>query len=144
MHAKPDLRVVLKWLIAGSGSVITDVILLRQMVKTRFSIRTGMCFILLCALCCALLFSSITTTIVVSGANHDPFMPQPSSGERVLIFVDKGSNQSFLFDAILVEPPVHGEMNHKYSVRIKFYQKIQSLPYANFWVESEPYIFTPL
>ena len=26
MHAKPDLRVVLKWLIARSGSVITDVI----------------------------------------------------------------------------------------------------------------------
>jgi hypothetical protein len=26
MHAKPDLRVVLEWMIAGSGSVITDVI----------------------------------------------------------------------------------------------------------------------
>ena len=26
MHAKPDLRVVLKWKIAGSGSVIADVI----------------------------------------------------------------------------------------------------------------------
>ena len=25
MHAKPDLRVFLKWMIAGSGSVITDV-----------------------------------------------------------------------------------------------------------------------
>ena len=25
MHAKPDLRVVLEWKIAGSGSVITDV-----------------------------------------------------------------------------------------------------------------------
>ena len=25
MHAKPDLRVVLKWMIAGSGSVITAV-----------------------------------------------------------------------------------------------------------------------
>ena len=24
MHAKPDLRVLLKWMIAGSGSVITD------------------------------------------------------------------------------------------------------------------------
>ena len=30
MHAKPDLRVVLKWKIAGSGSVIADVIRLRQ------------------------------------------------------------------------------------------------------------------
>ena len=29
MHAKPDLRVVLKWTIAGSGSVIADVILFR-------------------------------------------------------------------------------------------------------------------
>ena len=26
MHAKPDLRVFLEWTIAGSGSVITDVI----------------------------------------------------------------------------------------------------------------------
>jgi hypothetical protein len=26
MHAKPDLRVILKWKIAGSGSVIADVI----------------------------------------------------------------------------------------------------------------------
>ena len=26
MHAKPDLRVFLKWMIADSGSVITDVI----------------------------------------------------------------------------------------------------------------------
>ena len=31
MHAKPDLRVYLKWMIADSGSVITDVILLNQM-----------------------------------------------------------------------------------------------------------------
>ena len=29
MHAKPDLRVLLKWMIAGSGSVITDVIPLK-------------------------------------------------------------------------------------------------------------------
>ena len=29
MHAKPDLRVVLEWTIAGSGSVIADVILLQ-------------------------------------------------------------------------------------------------------------------
>ena len=29
MHAKPDLRVFLKWLIARSGSVITDVIQLQ-------------------------------------------------------------------------------------------------------------------
>ena len=26
MHAKPDLRVILEWMIAGSGSVIADVI----------------------------------------------------------------------------------------------------------------------
>ena len=33
MHAKPDLRVFLKWRIAGSGSVITDVI--RLNIKTQ-------------------------------------------------------------------------------------------------------------
>ena len=31
MHAKPDLRVFLKWMIYRSGSVITDVIWLQQM-----------------------------------------------------------------------------------------------------------------
>ena len=34
MHAKPDLRVVLKWMITGSGSVITDVIWLSSMKST--------------------------------------------------------------------------------------------------------------
>ena len=36
MHAKPDLRVFLKWMIAGSGSVITDVIQLGP--KCRYNI----------------------------------------------------------------------------------------------------------
>ena len=30
MHAKPDLRVFLKWMIAHSGSVITDVMSLKH------------------------------------------------------------------------------------------------------------------
>ena len=30
MHTKPDLRVVLEWVIARSGSVITDVIVLKR------------------------------------------------------------------------------------------------------------------
>ena len=33
MHAKPDLRVALKWMIAGSGSVITDVIWLMKVLR---------------------------------------------------------------------------------------------------------------
>ena len=39
MHAKPDLRVFLKWMIAGSGSVITDVIRLNanQLVAARMA-----------------------------------------------------------------------------------------------------------
>ena len=36
MHTKPDLRVNLKWMITGSGSVITDVIRLNKM---QFRIR---------------------------------------------------------------------------------------------------------
>ena len=32
MHAKPGLRVFLKWMIAGSGSVITDVIPLKDLL----------------------------------------------------------------------------------------------------------------
>ena len=34
MHAKPDLRVVLKWMVARSGSVITDVIPLKHNLWT--------------------------------------------------------------------------------------------------------------
>ena len=33
MHTNPDLRVLLKWMITRSGSVITDVMLLRQMIR---------------------------------------------------------------------------------------------------------------
>ena len=33
MHAKPDLRVFLEWMIAGSGSVITDVMLSKLMIR---------------------------------------------------------------------------------------------------------------
>ena len=35
MHAKPDLRVVLEWTIAGSGSVIADVIRLTHQRMTQ-------------------------------------------------------------------------------------------------------------
>ena len=34
MHAKPDLRVFLEWMIAGSGSVIVDVIQTRDSPMT--------------------------------------------------------------------------------------------------------------
>ena len=47
MHAKPDLRVFLKWMIAGSGSVITDVITPWQFTNTKAltknRTRTGDC-----------------------------------------------------------------------------------------------------
>ena len=38
MHAKPDLRVILKWMITGSGSVITDVIRLSLSLATTYAI----------------------------------------------------------------------------------------------------------
>ena len=37
MHAKPDLRVFLKWMIARSGSVITDVMSLKLDTELHFS-----------------------------------------------------------------------------------------------------------
>ena len=54
MHAKPDLRVVLKWMIAGSGSVIADVITLR-MVQMQFELRTLIEFVTACSVCLALI-----------------------------------------------------------------------------------------
>ena len=38
MHAKPDLRVVLKWVIAGSGPVIADVITLMKHLLSFFAL----------------------------------------------------------------------------------------------------------
>ena len=54
MHAKPDLRVFLKWMIAGSGSVITDVIRLGLQLM-RFPIRILILVIVASALVSALL-----------------------------------------------------------------------------------------
>ena len=55
MHAKPDLRVLLKWMITGSGSVITDVIRLNAnqvcMVRPQVSIRLALILLTLCAFC---------------------------------------------------------------------------------------------
>ena len=36
MHTKPDLRVFLKWMIVGSGSVITDVMSLNPTLSAAF------------------------------------------------------------------------------------------------------------
>ena len=41
MHAKPDLRVFLKWMIAGSGSVITDVMSPQLKTMTKFLATSG-------------------------------------------------------------------------------------------------------
>jgi hypothetical protein len=43
MHAKPDLRVFLKWMIAGSGSVIVDVIMLG--VRSNLRDKYEACFL---------------------------------------------------------------------------------------------------
>ena len=42
MHAKPDLRVFLKWMINRSGSVITDVILRNYRASAMFVKCKGM------------------------------------------------------------------------------------------------------
>ena len=53
MHAKPDLRVFLKWMIAGSGSVITDVITPKIMAKQITAI-VGILLLSVAWLCSAL------------------------------------------------------------------------------------------
>ena len=71
MHAKPDLRVVLKWMIAGSGSVIADVIhlgLLFVMAEDCFDFfikRTALSDALM-HLCAALNLSNVETTEIES------------------------------------------------------------------------------
>ena len=70
MHAKPDLRVVLKWMINRSGSVITDVIPLE--LVPHHQIKFGLPKLLACVAIASFLVALITSvqfsiaTIVVS------------------------------------------------------------------------------
>ena len=69
MHTKPDLRVFLKWVIAGSGSVITDVL---RLIDMRYSLL----FFLPLAICgCA--DSPEPATGAISDLN-----PQPESNAQ--------------------------------------------------------------
>ena len=70
MHAKPGLRVFLKWMIARSGSVITDVITPQenQLVgepRIRFSIRAAL--LVIAAICLLIACNRNGTTEVSSG-----------------------------------------------------------------------------
>ena len=68
MHAKPDLRVNLKWMIARSGSVITDVIWLKQMktLLSKFTLMLLICF----GGCTAENESASQTNTAVSGTDQ--------------------------------------------------------------------------
>ena len=71
MHAKPDLRVFLKWMIAGSGSVITDVILLKSIMAKpsfRFSIRTLLLLLTLSCVVIGLILVPVTVRVPISGS----------------------------------------------------------------------------
>ena len=57
MHAKPDLRVFLKWMINRSGSVITDVITLMK----QFSLTSVLCLI-----------ASVAAVLAMAVANFSP------------------------------------------------------------------------
>ena len=67
MHAKPDLRVVLKWMIAGSGSVIAAVI--SPMKLTRTSVLLLMSSLAFCALVAAWLMD-ITGEAKINGVSN--------------------------------------------------------------------------
>ena len=64
MHAKPDLRVFLKWMIAGSGSVITAVIHLNM----KFSIKDIAVWVAICGL--ALAFSLHVQNVQNQNSRH--------------------------------------------------------------------------
>ena len=77
MHAKPDLRVVLKWKIARSGSVITDVITLNKTQGTILDMYAPLVTIASLVFCLAgivllFLFSVEVFVAWYSGVQHEP------------------------------------------------------------------------
>ena len=68
MHAKPDLRVFLKWMIARSGSVITDVILLGGTMR-RFKLSlSSFLLIILCLMLLAIAIFERNRAIKIESA----------------------------------------------------------------------------
>ena len=92
LHAKPDLRVFLKWMIAGSGSVITDVITPKQMTETSISTQE------LNAFCDDIRGESDRAAVIIGAAKLDQMLHEliqqvllPSStGRDDLLDSDRG------------------------------------------------------
>ena len=63
MHAKPDLRVFLKWMIASSGSVITDVIQTEFMPRSQ-KLIAAIVFALLAHIVGACVFSTLQSGVI--------------------------------------------------------------------------------
>ena len=77
MHTKPDLRVFLKWMIARSGSVITDVITLNKTQGTILDMYAPLVTIASLVFCLAgivllFLFSVEVFVAWYSGVQHEP------------------------------------------------------------------------
>ena len=74
MHTKPDLRLFLKWMIAGSGSVITDVITLTIAGRLAvLEIKHNAC------------------KLTINGVEHElerPVISSATDGERVFVVFD--------------------------------------------------------
>ena len=86
MHAKPDLRVFLKWMIACSGSVITDVIRLQANgPQLKYSIRS--LFVLTVLIAAGLLLVRyISTPVYIQLLVHEGYsrgFNQISKGQEI-------------------------------------------------------------
>ncbi len=101
MHAKPDSRVVLKWMITRSGSVITDVrqSISSRTVMTRFSLRY--------------LSLTLTTLAICIAVNNIGRFDEWDKGEHYMV-MDKGFPFEFFHVYEMtpkdsIKPEVHEE-----------------------------------
>ena len=80
MHAKPDLRVFLKWMIAGSGSVIADVI---RLLRMKIGLNS---FLIGCSIC-GIIFAGIFYCVsFVIDLTTDEYIDISGKQARAMIF----------------------------------------------------------
>ena len=108
MRTKPDLRVVLKWMIYRSGSVITDVILIsmnfadyKQQIATASNELSLPEKIATCLSCCRRLAPAYTELVRCEGWGDDS--PFSQSRRESLEYLD-GQRQSLSINNSVLEP----------------------------------------
>ena len=128
MHAKPDLRVVLKWMIYRSGSVIAAVIRLRELVpmRVRYSIRTLIIAVIVFSVILAL---GLTETTFRLDYDTDGWLSNPPlyKGDLVDVFAigSDGQMHPVATQSIVVDHIQYDDMIDSLVIRVTQFQKLR-------------------